>query len=137
ARSALLKLLASQSAISLENARLYTDLQRSEAYLVQGQELSRTGTWAFDLVTGDVECSEQFFRVFGRDTPDREVTVSDVLAYMHPDDREDVERVVRRMRAEGGNTDHVFRIVRGDGEIAFLRSVGTPVSEDGVVKRYF
>src|SRR5262249_5071988 len=66
ARSALLKLLASQSAISLENARLYTDLQRSEAYLVQGQELSRTGTWAFDLATGGAEWSEQISRMLGR-----------------------------------------------------------------------
>jgi hypothetical protein len=32
ARLAVLKLLASQAAISLENARLYTDLRRSEAF---------------------------------------------------------------------------------------------------------
>jgi PAS domain S-box-containing protein len=137
ARSALLKVLASQSAISLENARLYTDLQRSEAYLVQGQELSRTGTWAFDLATGGAEWSEQISRMLGRDPADRAFTVSGFLSYVHPDDREDVERVVGGMRADGGNTDHILRIVREDGEILFLRSVGTPVSEDGVVKRYF
>jgi C4-dicarboxylate-specific signal transduction histidine kinase len=41
------------------------------------------------------------------------------------------------MRAEGGNTDHIFRIVRDDGQILFLRSVGAQVFEDGVVNRYF
>jgi PAS domain S-box-containing protein len=137
ARIALLKLLASQAAISLENARLYTDLQRSEAYLVQGQELTRTGTWALDLSTGEVEWSEQMFRIFGRDPGDRRVTVSDFLAYVHPDDREEVERLIGRTRAEGGNVDHTFRIVRDDGQMLFLRSVGTPVYEDGVVNRYF
>jgi PAS domain S-box-containing protein len=137
ARIALLKLLASQAAISLENARLYTDLQRSEAYLAQGQELTRTGTWAHDLSTDELEWSEQIFRIFGRDPGDRRVTVSDFLAYVHPDDREEVERLFGRTRAEGGNVDHTFRIVRDDGQMLFLRSVGTPVYEDGVVNRYF
>jgi PAS domain S-box-containing protein len=136
ARIALLKLLASQAAISLENARLYTDLQRSEAYLVQGQELSRTGTWAFDLSTGAIEWSEQIFRMFGRD-PGRKVTLSDVLGYVHPDDRVDVESVIGRIRAGGGKSDYIFRIVREDGQMLFLRNVSTPVYDDGVVTRYF
>jgi formate hydrogenlyase transcriptional activator len=74
--------------------------------------------------------------MFARDSGDQ-IPLSDMLAYVHPDDREDVERVIARMRAEAGNTDHIFRIVRDDGQILFLRSVGTPVCEDGVVKRYF
>ena len=36
-RLAVLELLASQTAISLENATLYSGLQRSEAFLAQGQ----------------------------------------------------------------------------------------------------
>ena len=84
-----------------------------------------------------MEWSEQVFRIFGRDPGDRKVTLSDVLAYVHRDDREEVERLVGRMRAEGGNTDHIFRIVRDDGQMLFVRSVGTQVFEDGVVNRYF
>jgi len=38
-----LKLIASQAAISLENARLYTDLRRSEAYLAGAKRLSHSG----------------------------------------------------------------------------------------------
>src|SRR5262249_45904995 len=44
ARIAVLKLLASQAAISLENARLYTDVQQTEAYLEAAQRLSHTGS---------------------------------------------------------------------------------------------
>ena len=61
ARSAVLKLIASQAAISLENAYLYTDLQqensdrrraedalrRSEAYLAQAQAVSHTGSFGW------------------------------------------------------------------------------------------
>jgi len=45
-RIAVLELLASQAAISLENASLYSDLQRSEAFLAQGQTLSHTAASA-------------------------------------------------------------------------------------------
>ena len=45
-RVTLLDLLASQAAISLENALLYEDLRRSEAYLADAQGLTHTGSWA-------------------------------------------------------------------------------------------
>ena len=45
-RVAVLELLASQAAISLENASLYSDLQRSEALLADGQSISHTGSSA-------------------------------------------------------------------------------------------
>ena len=45
-RVAVLEMLASQAAISLENANLYTDLHRSEAFLTEGQSISRTGASA-------------------------------------------------------------------------------------------
>src|SRR5258708_38254674 len=41
-RIAVLELLASQAAISLENARLYTDLQHSEPFLAEGQSIRST-----------------------------------------------------------------------------------------------
>ena len=61
AKLAVLKLLASQAAISLENVRLYdelrlenserqraeAELRRSEAYLSEAQKLSHTGTFGW------------------------------------------------------------------------------------------
>src|SRR5712664_294145 len=67
-RVAVLELLASQAAISLENARLYADLftenrdrrraeddlRRSEASLLDAQQISRTGSWRWNTDTGGV-----------------------------------------------------------------------------------
>ena len=58
-RVAVLEMLASQAAISLENARLYSDLQRSEAYLAQGQSISHTGSYARDVLSGEIYWSEE------------------------------------------------------------------------------
>jgi hypothetical protein len=42
------------------------NLQRDEAYLVQAQKLTRTGSWAWDPRTEKVlYCSEEMFRIFG------------------------------------------------------------------------
>jgi len=56
-RVAVLELLASQAAISLENASLYSDLQRSysdlhrsEAFLAQGQSISQTGSIGWNVL---------------------------------------------------------------------------------------
>src|SRR5262249_33693423 len=137
ARIALLNLLASQAAISLENARLYTDLQGNEAYLAQGQQLTRTGTWALDLSTGEVEWSQQMFRLLGHDPTERRLTVADFLSHVHPQDREVVETMIAREMPAGRSFEHTFRILRGDGEPVFIRGIATPVFEDGIVKRYF
>src|SRR4029450_1304750 len=71
ARMALLEVLASDAAISLENARLYRDLQerearvrRSEADLHEAQRLSRTGSWKLDLSSGTIHVSPEVLRIF-------------------------------------------------------------------------
>ena len=67
-RIAVLEVLASQAAISLENAALYSDLQqentdrkqaeeelqRSEAYLAEAQRLSQTGSFGWDVSSGEI-----------------------------------------------------------------------------------
>ncbi|MEA2782288.1 MAG: hypothetical protein QOK29_3832, partial [Rhodospirillaceae bacterium] len=72
-RTAVLELLASQAAISLENARLYSDLEqenterkraeeglrRSEALLTQAQEISQTGSWRWNVGSGELSCSKE------------------------------------------------------------------------------
>ena len=49
----LLELLASQAAISLENARLYSDLQRSHILTSHVERLSRTGSWSLHFPSGE------------------------------------------------------------------------------------
>jgi len=58
-RVAVLEMLASQAAISLENANLYSGLQRSEAFLAQGQSLSHTGSFGWNVSSGQIYWSEE------------------------------------------------------------------------------
>ena len=67
AKLAVLKLLASQAAISLENVQLYDELRRSEAYLSEAQRLSHTGTFGWNPSSGEMYWSEESFRIFEYD----------------------------------------------------------------------
>ncbi len=61
-RIAVLKLLASQAAVSLENARLYRDLQQRDANIRRLVDANIMGVFMFDLRGQIIEANEAFLR---------------------------------------------------------------------------
>jgi predicted ATPase/signal transduction histidine kinase/GAF domain-containing protein len=137
-RITILEFLASQAAISLLNAYLYSDLQRSEAFLAEGQRLSNTGSWSRNLKTGELVWSAQNFLIFGRDPRRDPVPDFDEFAAMiHLEDvprwRQTVETAIR----EGTGFAHDFRIVLPTGAVKHLHTVGSPiVNSAGLIENY-
>jgi PAS domain S-box-containing protein len=70
ARSAVLKLLASQAAISLENARLYRDVAEREAKIRRIVDANIIGIYVWDLEGRIVEANDAFLRILGSDRED-------------------------------------------------------------------
>jgi PAS domain S-box-containing protein len=70
ARIAVLKLLASQAAISLENTRLYADLQQREAKIRRLVESNIIGVLIWDLEGQILEANDEFLRIVGYDRDD-------------------------------------------------------------------
>ena len=153
-RVAMLELLASQAAISLDHARLYSELsranaslereinerlraeaavRRSEAYLTEAESLSKSGSWAFNPATKEItHWSQERYRLFGFDPKAGIPSFEAILQRIHPEDRskwlENGEDAVRERR----DSDLEFRVVLPDGEIKHLYGVGHPVfSESG------
>ncbi len=150
-RTARLEGIVAQAVIPLANARLYAELERenqerrraaaelarSEAYLAQGQQLTRTATWAQDLTTGEVYWSREMYCILGLDPEQGPLPLAQLLAFVHPEDRAGVEDAFALASSNGLSFDQRFRIVRPNGEVLFIRGVATPVSDRGVVRRYF
>src|SRR5258707_11564069 len=93
-------LLASQPAISLETARLYADLRRSEAYSAEAQRLSHTGSFGGNLSSGELYWSDETYRIVGLDRATRP-TFERVLQPVHPDDRALVQQSLVRPFFDG------------------------------------
>jgi PAS domain S-box-containing protein len=70
ARSAVLKLLASQAAIALENAHLYRDLEQREAKIRRLVDANIIGIYLWDLEGRIIEANDTFLRMVGYDRED-------------------------------------------------------------------
>ncbi|HVE23138.1 MAG TPA: AAA family ATPase [Acidocella sp.] len=141
ARISVLELLASQAAISLENAALYADLQqenaerkrveeelrRSEAFLVEGQKISHTGSWGWNIATGKLVWSEEHCRIFGIDPRETEPTFPWFMDRIHPEDRSLVQQTLDTAIHQRTGFSLEFRIVLPDGSVKHLNGVGRPV----------
>src|SRR5208337_822306 len=83
-----------------ERKRAEDALRQSEAYLAEAQRLSHTGSWAFDVATGNyIYWSEELFRIFGFDPQEGVGTLEEVIRRFHPEDlnrwKENFERSLR------------------------------------------
>jgi PAS domain S-box-containing protein len=121
-RVAVLEMLASQAAISLENANLYSDLQRSEAFLAEGQRLSHTGSFGWGVVSGDIFWSEETYDIFELERSVKP-TLQLIFERMHPDDRDPAEQALDKAINEKTDFDFEHRLQMPDGRIKHLHVI--------------
>src|SRR6202023_4297427 len=122
-RIARLHLRSSQAAISLENASLYSDLQRSEAFLAKGQTLSHTGSFGWSVLSGEIYWSEETYKLFEHDRvakPTREW----IMQRIHPDDRDRVQQTIDRASEARADLDLENRLLMADGSVKYVHVVG-------------
>ena len=121
-RVTVLELLASQAAISLENAALYSDLRHSQAYLAEAQGLSQTGSFGRNVRSGKIVWSDEVFRIFGYDRA-ASVTLDMVLQRVHPDDAARVRQTVEHASQNGTDYALEYRLLMPDGAIKHVHVV--------------
>jgi len=119
---ALLELLASQAAISLENANLYSSMERSEAYLAQGQSISHTGSFGWNTISGELFWSEESYNIFEHDRSAKP-TIEWVLDRTHPDDREFVRQSIDHAISAKTGFDIQHRLQMPDGRVKHVRAL--------------
>ena len=134
-RVEVLKLLASQAAISLENARLYADLQHTQTYLSEAQRLSQTGSFGWNVTSGELFWSDEMFRIYGFDRKTKP-EVEMVIQRSHPEDIELVRGVVDSAQREGNDLDFEYRALMPDGSSKAVHVVARAIQEESGKLRY-
>jgi PAS domain S-box-containing protein len=109
-----------------ERKRAEEDLRRSEANLAEGQRISHTGSWAWTAISGALFWSVEHFRIFGLD-PEVEASTEVGFQLLHPEDRTLVENTFYDAVREKTDFEVEYRIVRPDGTVRHLSSVGHPI----------
>ena len=108
-----------------ERKRAEEALRRSEAYLAEAQRLSHTGSFGWDLSSGDIYWSLETFRIFEFE-PVTKPTLERVLQRTHPEDRSTVRQLIDSASGERKGFDFEHRLLMPDGAVKYIRVVAHP-----------
>jgi len=103
---------------------MYRDLQESKASLEEAQRIAHLGSWVWDLEKNHVTYSDEYYRIFGLTPTKGPIDIATVREMIHPEDREYVFRIAEEAIRSGERADCEHRIVRPNGEIRIVHSLG-------------
>jgi PAS domain S-box-containing protein len=132
------KLRASEERLA-ETSRLYRELQRSEAFLAQGQKISHTGSFGRNVLSEKLYWSEETYEIYELDRS-IEPTMGWLIQRIHPEDRVRVQQTIEsairqrtgfdieyRLLTRGGSVKYLYVVVQtqenGSGELEFVGAV--------------
>ena len=138
----ILKIFAARSGAELERMQVEKTLRDSEAGLAEAQRISHIGNWELDLVTNQLEWSDEIYRIFEINPSKFGATYEAFLDEIHPDDRERVNiayteplknkmpyNIEHRLRMPNGTIKHVQERFE-----TFYDDTGRPLSSVGTVQ---
>src|SRR5262249_40076439 len=100
-------------------------LRKSEAYLAEAQKLSHTGSFGWDVSSGEVYWSAETFWIFEYE-PTTQTTIEHVLQRVHPEDKAAVEHLIERMSIEEAAFEFEHRLLMPDGSVKHLQVMARP-----------
>jgi PAS domain S-box-containing protein len=132
-----LSVVADQVALAVDIALRDEEQQAAQKILAEGQRLSHTGTWTWNIATGNIRWSEEHYRIFGLDsgaiTSLWETWRNAVQQEDRPVFADEFERAIREKRS----FSHEYRIVTPDGAERVVRGIGhTSLNKDNQVVEF-
>jgi PAS domain S-box-containing protein len=110
--------------------RAEDSLRRSQAaYLAEAQKLSLTGSFGWNVSSGELFFSEQSFRIFEYDQA-LKPSIETVLQRTHPDDIALVKRVIDRAANARQDFDFEHRLLMPDRSVKHLHVVAHAASDE-------
>src|SRR5229473_180461 len=103
-----------------ERRRGEEKLRRSEAYLSEAQKLSHTGSFGWNVSSGEIFWSEETYKIFeyARAIEPRSELV---LQRIHPDDSDIAQQTIDRASEARANLDLEHRLLMPDGSVKYVQ----------------
>jgi len=112
-----------------ERKRAEEELRRSEAYLAEAQRLSLTGSFGWNVVSGELFWSEETFCIIGYDRVTNP-TLELVLNRVHPEDVVLVQETFERASRDGADVDFELRFLMPDGVLKYVHVLAHAVRQE-------
>jgi PAS domain S-box-containing protein len=105
-----------------DRKRAEEKLRRSEAFLAEGQHLSRVGSFSWRVATDEIMWSEQLYRIFEIDR-DVRVTFEAIGTRVHPEDLLAFTEQIERSRLDGSDIQLELRLQMPDRTVKYVHVV--------------
>jgi PAS domain S-box-containing protein len=103
-----------------ERVRVEGELRKSEALLREAEAFGQTGSWEYDLVSGEIYSSKENQRIFFGDEHSSETRAESFVAMCHPDDLGRLLRRQEELREQGAVGEIEYRTIRPDGSVRWI-----------------
>jgi PAS domain S-box-containing protein len=101
-----------------------------ERQLAIAQQITHIGSWEWDIAANVVTWSDELYRIYGFEPQSRPITFEFFVSRLHPDDQARVQRAVGQALEKGARFAYPERIVRPDGTIRELDTIGEVARDD-------
>ena len=92
--------------------------------LNEAQHMARIGSWTLDLRNNVLEWSDEIFSIFEIDKERFGASYEAFLEAVHPEDREQVDRVYRNSVVQHSKYEYEHRLLMSDGRIKHVQESG-------------
>jgi PAS domain S-box-containing protein len=110
-----------QAAIE-DQKRIEAALLHSEMYLTEAQRLSRSGSFGWNVSSGEISWSDETYRIFQCDRATKP-TVEFIVQRTHPEDRAAVQKTLDQASSDGKDFDHEYRLLMPDGSVKYVHAM--------------
>jgi PAS domain S-box-containing protein len=114
------------SLVSKVRALMAEKLQQTKNYLSEAQQLSHTGSFGWNVATGEIVWSDETFRIFQCEQT-MKPSLEFVFQRVHPEDAAFVKETIERVSREGSQFDIEHRLLMPDGSVKHLHVVAKPI----------
>lgn len=104
------------------------ELERQRSNFVHARRVADLGEWEWDLVSGEIRCSDAACALLGLQRCDA-ITPQDLLGAVHWEDRATFQYRVEQAVRNGGLFSREFRVEHSDGRVRVLRDAGEVVRD--------
>ena len=111
-----------------ERKRAEDALRKSESYLAEAQKLSQTGSFGWNVSTGEIFWSEETHRIAGYDLATKP-TVELIMQRIHPEDIVHVQETLDRASRGGTDLDFEHRFLMSDGSVKYVHVLAHAVRD--------
>jgi PAS domain S-box-containing protein len=105
-------------------------LADANIHLTEAQRLANLGNWRWDVLQNTFSWSGQLMEIYGLRPGEFKGTVQEFVGFIHPDDRVQVRDSISAALRSGKEFSHEERIIRPDGSIRHLHSVGEVIRDE-------